>query len=237
MLPDRIRFVRVRCEHLFVHTEEQADRVFRLLAAGTKSSEISRLTAVSQRTIQRWVATGRPNRVLPDPEDLLRPTSRLAYAYLLGLYLGDGCLVGVHRRVFRFQLTLDARYPAIVRAACDAVRAVLPSNKVRASHRTNAIDVTCYSKLWPVLFPQHGTGKKHERDVSLVAWQRKLTTAHPRGTSQGADPFGRLSLHRPARDQRTGIHVRSLLIQEPIRGHTANLLYASEPDRDRMDTF
>jgi len=39
MLPDRIRFVRVRCEHLFVHTEEEVDRVFRLLAAGKKSSD------------------------------------------------------------------------------------------------------------------------------------------------------------------------------------------------------
>jgi hypothetical protein len=116
---------------------------------------------------------------------LLRPTSRPAYAYLFGLYLGDGCLVGVHRGVFRLQLTLDASYPAIVQAACDAVRAVLPSNKVRASHRTNAIDVTCYSKLWPVLFPQHGTGKKHERDVRLVAWQQKLTTAHPRELIKG----------------------------------------------------
>src|SRR3954454_12740979 len=101
---DRSRFVRTRWEHLFVYTEQEVNRVFRLLAAGNSTSKISRITTVSQRTIERWVATGKPSRALPDPERLLHERNKPAYAYLLGLYLGDGCLAYMHRGVFRLQL-------------------------------------------------------------------------------------------------------------------------------------
>jgi hypothetical protein len=38
-----------------------------------------------------------------------------AYAYLLGLYLGDGCLLKTHREgVMRLNITLDSRYTEII---------------------------------------------------------------------------------------------------------------------------
>src|ERR1700687_2165610 len=46
-----------------------------------------------------------------------------AYCYVLGLYLGDGC-ISRHRRVWRLRITLDKKYPAIIdrcRAALDTL--------------------------------------------------------------------------------------------------------------------
>ena len=39
----------------------------------------------------------------------------------------------------------------------------------------NTDEVHAYSRAWPCLFPQHGPGKKHLREIRLVAWQRLST--------------------------------------------------------------
>lgn len=36
------------------------------------------------------------------------------YAYLLGLYLGDGCISKAKRGVYCLRITLDAKYPQII---------------------------------------------------------------------------------------------------------------------------
>ena len=41
------------------------------------------------------------------------------------------------------------------------------------------VDVSCYSKQWPMLFPQHGPGKKHERPIVLAPWQEEAVKACP----------------------------------------------------------
>ena len=33
-------------------------------------------------------------------------------------------------------------------------------------------------RLWPVLFPQHGPGRKHTRPIVLAAWQWELVRHH-----------------------------------------------------------
>lgn len=39
--------------------------------------------------------------------------------------------------------------------------------------------VSSYDRHWPCLFPQHGPGKKHDRPIELVGWQREIVDAHP----------------------------------------------------------
>lgn len=39
--------------------------------------------------------------------------------------------------------------------------------------------VTSFSKHWPCLFPQHGPGKKHDREIALEPWQQQIVDAHP----------------------------------------------------------
>lgn len=116
-----------------------------------------------------------------------------AYVYLLGLYLGDGCISAHRRAVYRLRIFLDARYPGIVAACEQAIREVMPGNKVgrRAyasdySHGAQStVQLSSYSRSWPCLFPQHGPARKHERPIELVRWQQALVRRHPEELLRG----------------------------------------------------
>jgi hypothetical protein len=41
------------------------------------------------------------------------------------------------------------------------------------------------SPFWFVAFPQHGPGKKHQRRIELVEWQREIAHAHARELIRG----------------------------------------------------
>lgn len=56
-------------------------------------------------------------------------SSPSTYVYLLGLYLGDGCISTHPRGVYRLRLTLDAAYPKIIADAAQALTSVMPSNR------------------------------------------------------------------------------------------------------------
>ncbi|UJA19809.1 hypothetical protein HJD18_06025 [Thermoleophilia bacterium SCSIO 60948] len=102
------------------------------------------------------------------------------YAQLLGLYLGDGC-ISRQGRTFRLRIALDAAYPEIVSATAELLRRGFPANpvaEVRGS-KGNYISVSVHCAHLPCLLPQHGPGRKHERDLSLEAWQSALLEEHP----------------------------------------------------------
>lgn len=56
----------------------------------------------------------------------------------------------------------------------------MPANRVNVIKHPvdNCVRVYCYSKHWPALFPQHGPGKKHERDIILEPWQGRILENH-----------------------------------------------------------
>ena len=83
-----------------------------------------------------------------------------AYAYLLGLYLGDGCLSKHPRGVYRLRITPDSRHVGIAAECAQAMRTVMPANRVNTVVRRDqrSQEVHAYSKRWPDLFPQHGAG-------------------------------------------------------------------------------
>jgi hypothetical protein len=173
-----------------VHSQEIVANALRLSSQGLSNCEISRLTGVARPTIRDWVS-GRP------PHSYRRADGRRAcrrchgeghhfdglgsdYVHLLGLYLGDGSIAEHRRRVYRLRITLDVRYPGIVRECEAAMRAVVPRNHVsRQRRKCNCYEVHAYSKSWPCLFPQHGPGKKHTRPIYLVDWQRRLAERWP----------------------------------------------------------
>ena len=53
------------------------------------------------------------------------------------------------------------------------MRRVIGSEPGRA-RRSGAVDVSAYSRQWPCLFPQHGPGPKHRRQIELTAWQQAI---------------------------------------------------------------
>ena len=99
--------------------------------------------------------------------------------YLLGLYLGDGCITRQPRDVWRLRVTQTAVYVQHIEECAAAMRAVLPNN-VLAQPKQGCVDIGSSSKHWPCLFPQHGPGRKHERPIVLVAWQQDLVDQHPK---------------------------------------------------------
>jgi hypothetical protein len=69
-----------------MRTAEEVDCVLELARTGQNLSAIARLTGISRSTIREWIAGRVPARRAAAIDGL----PRAAYAYLLGLYLGDG---------------------------------------------------------------------------------------------------------------------------------------------------
>ena len=70
---------------------------------------------------REWTAGPRRTWAPATPRWLPMPFPWLhqhAYAYLLGLYLGDGHLIRMRRNVFALRIFLDAKYPLIYRRGC-----------------------------------------------------------------------------------------------------------------------
>lgn len=103
-----------------------------------------------------------------------------AYAYLLGLYLGDGHIIQcAQHRVPSLMITCADSWPGLMDECEKAMRAVLPDNSVCRVRSKGCHNVKVYSKhLW-CLFPQHGPGKKHDRPIALEPWQQAIVDARP----------------------------------------------------------
>jgi hypothetical protein len=159
-----------------------------LRACGLGARSIGRRLGIPVSTVTDWLSGRVPSRPAglgpgcmacghdPHVFEELPP----AYAYLLGLYLGDGS-IATHPRAFKLRITLDAAYPGIIDEAAWAMSQVLPANKVNKSVRRDGdlVEVYSYSKAWPCLFPQHGPGKKHLRRIALMEWQEQLIQKTP----------------------------------------------------------
>jgi hypothetical protein len=108
------------------------------------------------------------------------PADDSAYSYLLGWYLGDGC-VSDTGRAYQLVITCDAAYPGIVVESCRAIVAAVPGRDPRIRrHRVHQLfRIETGWKHWPDAFPQHGRGRKHERPIVLEDWQQAIVDEHP----------------------------------------------------------
>jgi hypothetical protein len=153
-----------------------------LLAEGATPYEVSRTLGIPRTTAQYWK---RPRRVFTPHERLVVPPA--PYAYLLGVYLGDGTIVRQRGGTYSLRISCDTGYPRLISEIKDAISAVMPSQRVSSTYRpdANCAVVASNSRCWPQLFPQHGPGRKHERPIILADWQRVITTAHPEAFVRG----------------------------------------------------
>jgi hypothetical protein len=166
------------------HPVEVVSRSLELAAEGRSATDVARLVGVPRATVRDWMYGKVPRRGVRGGcarcggvHDL-RGLPR-AYVFLLGMYLGDGCLSAHRRGVFKLRISLDARYPMIVDECRDATRAVVPRSRVNIVDNRTWFELYSYSKSWPCLFPQHGPGKKHERRIVLTSWQLALVSQRP----------------------------------------------------------
>ncbi|WP_229400126.1 transcriptional regulator [Micromonospora okii] len=145
---------------------------------------MARSLSLPYMTVWHW-CVDRPERALVgtarrcfrcSPE-VDKPTHSDAYAYLLGLYLGDGHLVTSGKApVLRISCTTT--YPGLIESCEQAMLAVLAA-KVQRIPKQGCVSVESSGAHWPCLLPQHGPGKKHERPIVLADWQREIVAAHP----------------------------------------------------------
>jgi hypothetical protein len=159
-------------------------RALALVAQGRSLSSVSRELGVSRAALRDWQVRLLPLRRSGDSCERCAPSPRPpdeadAYAYLLGLYLGDGCVSRSRRSSFVLRIACADAWPGLIDACEDALRAVRPHNSAFRVQRQGCTMVTMASKHWPCLLPQHGPGRKHERSITLAPWQRAVVDAHP----------------------------------------------------------
>jgi Homeodomain-like domain len=171
---------------MFVHGKLVHDAALQLIAAGVNDCEIARRLGIPRTTVRDWRHPRYvPRAKSPDCPRCWRSSRPVVfdakdYAELLGLYLGDGHIT-VMERTQRLRLFLDARYTRIVDEAEALLRRVFPGSRVGRLLRHDGAMVVLYlyhSHL-ACLFPQHGPGKKHNREIVLERWQEDLVLAAP----------------------------------------------------------
>jgi hypothetical protein len=168
-------------------------RALLLIERGTSLRSISTATGINRATLRDWRDhPERPNRpratcprcdsapLLPQPQD--------DYAYLFGLYLGDGCIsrAGAKEKdVWAMRIVCADAWPGLLAECKRALLAIRPDNKVMTVQKQGCTEVLSCSKHWPCLFPQHGAGKKHDRKIELAAWQRSIVHEYPGDFARG----------------------------------------------------
>lgn len=117
----------------------------------------------------------------PVPNAMKDSEWRKAYAYLLGLYLGDGCidLMKNKKRVYRLRIAQDKRYTGLIQVCVDTINIVLPTNKVLIVPATGHVMITIHSIHLVQMFPQHGAGPKYKRKLTFEDWQWQIIDEFP----------------------------------------------------------
>jgi hypothetical protein len=171
-----------------MHDIKTRNHALALLADGLTISEVSRRTGVSRWAVRDWrlridqdkplysTRTAFCVRCETDPA-IPAPTDR--YAYLLGLYLGDGYLSrsgDPAKGVWALRVFCADAYPGLKEECAQAMRAVQPDNKVGFIPKVGCTEIKSYSRHWPCVFPQHGPGMKHTRKIALEPWQHQAVS-------------------------------------------------------------
>lgn len=183
-----------------MRSAEEVERVLDLATQGLNHRQIARATGIPRGTVRDWLYGKIPVRGQRGSGGRFRPCMRchthlgpfpsltlFAYAYLLGLYLGDGCISEAPRGVFHLRICLDRAYPVIIEECATATAIVMPASKasVYPSRTARLSVVSSWSRHWPCLFPQHGKGKKHDRPILLAEWQRESVARYPHRLLRG----------------------------------------------------
>ena len=167
-----------------MHAPELRGAALALVEQGVNDCEIARRLGVPRTTVRDW---RRPTYfasfdICPRCWRRLRPLafSGADYSELLGLYLGDGHISAL-ARTQRMRIFLDSKYATVVDEAEALLRRCFPHNPVgRAVVEDGAEEILfVHSGHLTCFFPQHGSGKKHDRPIVLEPWQRRIIDAAP----------------------------------------------------------
>jgi hypothetical protein len=208
-----------------MHPPQLREHALKLRADGIPFGQICRDLELPRRTVGNWFYGDRPGRRAlrevarprcarcADPPRAL--PDKQAYAYLFGLYLGDGHLVtSIKVPVLRIYCT--AAWPGLADTCEYAMRRVLAKSVHRVT-RSGCVAVQSYSNHWPCLLPQHGPGKKHERCIDLEEWQRKIVDEFPEDFLRGLlHSDGCRATNKVRRGEKTYFYPRYMFANESV---------------------
>jgi hypothetical protein len=163
----------------------------RLLSGlGALDRENAEICGVSIASVRHWRrGTRRPRQerreVKRCPRCHARELDEGAYAYLLGLYLGDGHITKGRRDVYALSIKCCDAWPGLRDQTRIALSAVMPTSRVFSVARPGCTETKSTSKHWPCLFLQHGPGRKHQRKIELEPWQEEIVSRFPGDFARG----------------------------------------------------
>jgi hypothetical protein len=135
-----------------VHSRPTVEAALRLAEQGVVAREISVRIGVPRRTVRDWIVGSVPHSARPGTCARCLGQHQLEslpadYVYLLGLYLGDGCLSPHAGDVFKLRIVLDSKYPGIIEEAASAVRSVSGRAGVLA-RSDSCVEVYSFWRPW-----------------------------------------------------------------------------------------
>lgn len=158
-------------------------------------NETSRITKIPRTTVHRFIKryqtverfeeefeSSRPVQILPllKSDDTEHQLIHIHYSYVLGLYLGDGHISKTNsHRAHRMMIFLDKAYPQIIERCKQSLSILFSDNEIGLVDKGGCVSVNCYSQQLVQIFPQHGVGRKHNRDIILEDWQQNIVDQYP----------------------------------------------------------
>ncbi|MCK9428553.1 MAG: LAGLIDADG family homing endonuclease [Candidatus Omnitrophica bacterium] len=150
---------------------------------GSSISEISRKICASRSAIKEWVTQSKrytPKNIFYNITTFESFTNNMAkfeeyrksYYYLLGQYLGDGCIsLMKNKRTYELRIMCADSHPMIIEEVKKSLNIVFPYNKIQDVKRPGCRSIGIYCSALPQIFPHTGKGKKHNRIIKLIDWQ------------------------------------------------------------------
>ncbi|MFE3457187.1 transcriptional regulator [Nocardiopsis aegyptia] len=176
-----------------MYSRKIVDESFRLKAQGLTDKAIAAQCGVSVQAIRHWrygnrrsaaTEARRADRTMYCPRCTDAPLKAEAYAYLLGLYLGDGYIGAISKGVDYLTIACCDTWPGLIEECAAAIATVFPVSVFRV-RRQGCTEVKATSKHWRCVIPQHGKGHKHSRLIELEPWQQKIVDEQPEAFVRG----------------------------------------------------
>lgn len=170
-------------------------QIFSLKGEEKNISQISKILDLDRSTVRHYLSLDQESAVAqaPDEDNLIKliQQSPADYAYILGLYLGDGTISkNKGKEVYKLRIFLDAKYPKLNENCKSAMQRLFSVNKVNSTikpykGKPSLEEIYVYSKKMPEAFPQHGPGMKHTRKIELLEWQEEILDKYPKHFLRG----------------------------------------------------
>lgn len=139
-------------------------------------TEISKHLELDRSTVRKYIKLDEYSGNLSYDIDSLPVNKIRYYAYLLGLYLGDG-YINKTERTYRLRISLNStQHLDVIDRAKVRLEMLFPNNKIGLVNVTgaNCVNLSVYNSNLVNLFPQHGVSYKHTRNIIITEKQEKL---------------------------------------------------------------